>query len=76
MLDEFGGLVGVLDVATVAEKVAVYRAARLGIMFYPHRHAVALRVDLSAGVSVRVGGAMGTLTPPLLVEAERELPAA
>jgi hypothetical protein len=45
--------------ATKAEQVAVYRAARLGIVYHPDRRAVTLKVSLGGGFSVRFGGGPG-----------------
>jgi hypothetical protein len=43
----------------------------------PRQEATRRRFRIAAELHLyRVGGAMGTLTPPLLVQAERELPAA
>src|SRR3954454_10840118 len=66
VLDDFGGLVGVMASATKAVQVAVYRAARLGIVYHPDRRAVTLKISLGGGVNVRVGEATRTIRTRML----------
>jgi site-specific DNA recombinase len=75
MVESLADLVGLLQAANAEKRAALYQSLRLSLIYDPSKRSVLVEADLGGVRPVRVGGAIRTTTPRVLIRGELTLAA-